>query len=366
MNGIPGRFTVSEGHLDTRISAHAQKYADLTKAVYLAVGHLHIVKDSRSIGIADHNADHVVIRLLLTDTGLVKDNVLDGECSCSIPDKTSTIIPAERFADLHIVDGVSLTVNGDGPHIHRRPICSRQINVIQQLYFNLVAGSFRCSGRRGHSLLERCVCFSFSLNCDFCNRIRHRGIPRIRSIRLCLVPGVLRNRIRLLRSRGGLLRAGLRFCLCRKRSNRQHRQQHTHCQDACQKLVPHSQTLLFCHLIWSVCQPTKALLSPKRRETAPWGCVPYKCTISIQSLQGKPEYFFPFPMFCSLILHLPTELDPFTLCAQRRSRPPAPPGIWPQCGGRRRIPPPPAAGTASGRSRGGSCPPPGSAGAVDF
>ena len=327
-----------------------------------------MVKNSRSIGIADHNTDHIVRIIYLANTGFVKSNVLDGKRSRGVPDKTSAIISTGRLADPHIADGMSLTVNGDRSDIHRCPVRPIQIDIIQQLHFNLIAGGFGCRGRLSHGLLERTVCLGFSLDRDLCNRIRHSGLLRIRSIPipLGLVPGVLRNRIRLLRSRGGLLRAGLRFCLCRKRSSRQHRQQHTHCQDACQKLVPHSQTLLFCHLIWSVCQPTKAFLSPKRRETAPWGCVPYKCTISIQSLQGKPEYFFPFPMFCSLILQLPTELDPFTLCAQRRSRPPAPPGIWPQCGGRRRIPPPPAADTASGRSRGGSCPPPGSAGAVDF
>ena len=86
------------------------------------------------------------------------------------------------------------------------------------------------------------------------------GIPRIRSIRLCLVPGVLRNRIRLLRSRGGLLRAGLRFCLCRKRGSRKHRQQHTRGQDACQKLVFHSLALLF-YYFDLVLQPVRKGLS---------------------------------------------------------------------------------------------------------
>ena len=55
------------------------------------------------------------------------------------------------------------------------------------------------------------------------------------------------------------------------------------------------------HLIWSASQSTKACLSPFRRETAPWGCVPdrtkyefcsmFKCSTLSQYFQVKPAFF---------------------------------------------------------------------------
>ena len=141
---------------------------------------------------------------------------------------------------MQIADGMSLTVNGDRSDIHRCPVRPIQIDIGQQLHFDLIAGSFGCRRRRGHGLLERTVCLGFSLDRDLCNRIRHSGLLRIYSIPIPLGLGHS-----ILQNRSCLLRTGLRFCLCRKHGSGKHRKQHTHCQNACQKLFLHTLALLY-------------------------------------------------------------------------------------------------------------------------
>ena len=92
VNGIPSRLTVAEGHLDARISAHAQEDADLSKAIYLAVGHLHMVKNSRSIGIADHDTDYIIIRIIFTNTCTIKSKISNRQGTGCLPNKTCSVV----------------------------------------------------------------------------------------------------------------------------------------------------------------------------------------------------------------------------------------------------------------------------------